>query len=281
MSGLADARVALLQGRRSGELADLVRRHGGVPVSVASVRESPLDARELVATFVDQVVSGFFPIVLFLTGAGVNALFDEAKRLGRDAELRSALRGVTIITRGPKPAAALKPADLAPSLRVAEPFTTTELVHAMESLPLLGVSVAVIHYGERNEPLTAAITARGGRVSDLCLYEWLLPADLEPLQALTRALVAGEFDAIAFTSQVQGRNLFRVAGDLGLATELRQALNDRVVVASVGPTCAAALADLGVSPDIVPEHSKMGHLIVALAREFVARRQMIASRQRV
>lgn len=274
MSGLEGARVALLQGRRSDELADLVRRHGGVPVSVAAVREAAVDARADVASFIDRLTAGEFAIVIFLTGAGVNTLFDEARRLGREDELMRALGAAMLVTRGPKPAAALKPAGLVSALRVHEPFTTAELLAAMDQIPLAGIPVALVHYGERNDALAGALIGRGARLAELCLYEWLLPEDLAPIQAMVRALIAGELDAIAFTSQVQARNLFMVAADLGLADALRRALNERVVVASVGPTCATALAELGVPPDIVPEHPKMGHLIVALARDFAAHRTM-------
>ena len=39
MSSLNGTRVALLESRMSGELADLVRRHGGEPRCVPAVRE--------------------------------------------------------------------------------------------------------------------------------------------------------------------------------------------------------------------------------------------------
>ena len=52
--------------------------------------------------------------------------------------------------------------------------------------------MAVVHYGERNGVLAAALQAQGASVEELCLYEWLLPDDLGPLQAL----IAVDFDNI-------------------------------------------------------------------------------------
>jgi uroporphyrinogen-III synthase len=47
-----------------------------------------------------------------------------------------------------------------------------------------------------------------------------------------------------------------------------RALQSTVVVASVGPTCSGAIAALGVTPRVVPEHPKMGPLVQALGAYF-------------
>ena len=85
----------------SGELSDLVRRFGGVPYSAQAVREVP--RLDQVPALIDALSEGRFSIVVFLTGAGVTALLQEAERLGRLEEALSALRAATIACRGPKP----------------------------------------------------------------------------------------------------------------------------------------------------------------------------------
>jgi uroporphyrinogen-III synthase len=57
-----------------------------------------------------------------------------------------------------------------------------------------------------------------------------------------------------------------IARRVGLDAELVQALNEDLVVGAVGPTCRAILEAHGVEPDVVPEHPKMGPLVVALMR---------------
>jgi uroporphyrinogen-III synthase len=61
------------------------------------------------------------------------------------------------------------------------------------------------------------------------------------------------------------RNLFEVAGTMGLAPALAAALSSDVIVAAVGPVCADALKDAGVTPDVQPADPKMGPLLTALA----------------
>lgn len=265
MSGLGGARVALLEARRGGELAGLVTRHGGAPISVPAVREAALPAGEAVSAFLDAFAGGEVQVAVFLTGAGARALFEEADRLGRLPELRDGLCRATVAVRGPKPAAALQKQAIPIALRAAEPHTTAELICALAGTDLAGAGVALVHYGERSATLSAALCRRGARLRELCLYEWLPPADLGPLRALIADLIAGRVDAIAFTSQVQVRHLFQVAEEMGQATALRDTLNARLIVGSLAPTCANALRTLGVTPHVVPAHAKMGHLIAALA----------------
>jgi uroporphyrinogen-III synthase len=109
------------------------------------------------------------------------------------------------------------------------------------------------------------LLADGARVEELCLYEWLLPEDTEPMKKLIKALEAGGVAAIVFTSQIQVRHLFQIADELGQHRELQVALNTGTIVASIGPTCTTVLQDYGVTPHVIPEHPKMGYLIKALA----------------
>jgi uroporphyrinogen-III synthase len=154
---------------------------------------------------------------------------------------------------------------VAVTIQAQTPYTTSALLEAMAGLALKGKGVALLHYGERNMALAEALQAQGAQLDELCLYEWLLPTSLEPLQALVRELIAGHVDVIAFTSQVQIRHLWHVATSLGLAEALTQALHTQLIVAVVGPTCAAALTALGVTPHVIPVHPKMGPMVIALA----------------
>jgi uroporphyrinogen-III synthase len=267
---LSGKRVALLEGRMSGEMAGLVRRHGGEPYAVPAVREHALSSGAAVAALLDELHAGRIQNAVFLTGAGARALFHEAEELGRLPELLADLRAVRTICRGPKPSAALSRERVPISLAASEPYTTAELLHVLASVELSGAGVALIHYGERDQTLFEYLRGRGAHLIELCLYEWLLPEDPLPLQGLVREIIDGRVDAITFTSQVQARHLFQVAAVLGNQAELAAALNGKTIVASLAPTCANALRELGVEPHVIPVHSKMGQLIVALEQHIEA-----------
>jgi uroporphyrinogen-III synthase len=263
MPTLNGARLAVLESRLSTELAELVRRLGGVPCAVPAVRE--VSSLERVPAFLDTLCGGRFSVVICLTGVGVSRLLREAERLGRLDETLTALRRLTIVCRGPKPSAVLKQYDVPIHVRPAEPYTTKELLEALNAVDLRGSGVALLHYGERNLPLADALRERGAVLEELCLYEWKLPEDVEPLKGLVRQLVDGQMDAIAFTSQIQCRHLFDVAANLGLASALVDAMRRDVIVAAIGPVCSSALNAYGITPDVLPAHPKMGALITAVA----------------
>jgi uroporphyrinogen-III synthase len=262
MSSLHGARVGLLESRMSTELAELVRRLGGIPVSVPSVREVPREAET--SAFVDQLASGRFAIVIFQTGVGATALLREAERLGKLEAVLVALRQATIVCRGPKPTAAIRRHGLTPAIVPLKPFTTTEMLAALHDVDLAGRAVALAHYGERNAVLADALRVRGAQLAEVCPYEWALPDDTAPLKDLARDPIA-RIDALTVTSQIQVRNLFAVATELGAAGTLATALQDDIIVAAVGPVSAEALREVGVTPDVQPADPKMGPLLMALA----------------
>ncbi len=264
--GLDGMRVALLEGRKSLELAALVRRFGGEPYCVPAVREQQRACEGQLLTLLEQLERQTYPVVIYSTGVGVTALFNEAKRLDRLDELKDRLRRATTVCRGPKPLAALKREGLEASIQVKEPYTTWELIAALAPLELKQQFVVLLHYGERNLLLVETLLGRCAGLLELLLYDWTLPEDTAPLHQLIREVIASRVGAIAFTSQVQARHLFSIASEAGLRSELISALHSHTLVAAVGPTCAGALEALGVAPHVVPQHPKMGSMIESLAR---------------
>jgi uroporphyrinogen-III synthase len=269
--GLKGVRVALLESRMGREMAELIRRYGGIPGQVPSVRESPLDCTEAVAGLLRLLEAPQRRIFVFLTGAGAAALFHEVDRQGRLQFLLESLSRATIVCRGPKPTAALKRVGLAPTVSATDPYTSREVLDALSHIHLNGAHVTIVHYGERNAALAGQFQARGARVHELCLYEWLMPDDIQPMRDLIRRVIAREVDAVVFTSQIQARHLLSVARAIQAADQLIDALNRNVIVAAVGPICQAALVDAGVTPHVVPDNPKMVPMITALAEYCSAR----------
>src|SRR5262249_16214106 len=127
------------------------------------------------------------------------------------------------------------------------------------------LDVALLHYGERNEPLADALRNRGARLEELCLYEWQLPENVDPLRELIADVLQARVDVVAFTSKVQCRHLFQIAATMGCAGDLADALNAKTTVAAIGPVCRAALREHGVTSDVMPATPKMAPMIAAIA----------------
>jgi uroporphyrinogen-III synthase len=105
--------------------------------------------------------------------------------------------------------------------------------------------------------LIAAIEELGAEVTALSMYRWTLPDDLRPLSEAVRRIAERVCDVVLFTTSIQLTHLLEVAGGMGLAAEVRRALAEDLVIGSVGPVMNVALADCGLTPDVVPAHPKM------------------------
>jgi uroporphyrinogen-III synthase len=173
---------------------------------------------------------------------------------------------------GPKPTAALRGFGVTPTLTARDAYTSAEVIDALSGIELAGARVLLFHYGERSETLAETLVARDAVLHEHWLYRWRLPDDTRPLERLVAAIVDGEVDALAVTCQIQFRHLVQIADRLGLARALVQALNERVSVAAVGPTCHAILQEHGVDVHVMPDQPKMGPLIVSLMRYLDRRR---------
>lgn len=260
---LGHARIALLEVRRESELASLVRRHGGEPITVPALREVERDCTREVQEAA-LLLARTAPVVILATGVGLERWLAVTPPAARDA-LREGLARSTIVCRGPKPIAVLKREGLPVHVRADPPHTTAELLTALCAVEVADRDVIYVHDGGGLRTVPEALIHRGARVLEIQPYEWALPADLEPLRGLVRAIVAGELDALAITTQIQAKHLFEVAASMGLRDALREALGGRVLVAAVGPTCARMLTELGAPPHVVPAQGKMGPLVLALA----------------
>jgi uroporphyrinogen-III synthase len=168
--------------------------------------------------------------------------------------LAEALRGVTVVARGPKPMAVLREWNV-PAILVPEPNTWREVLASTVGRPER--RIAVQEYGKSNPELLAGLRARGAEVTAVPVYQWELPEDTGPLREAVRRVAAGDFRVAMFTTSIQVAHLFRIAAEEGVETKVRDGLA-KMIVASIGPTTSEALEDDGVHVDFVPSHPKMG-----------------------
>jgi uroporphyrinogen-III synthase len=266
-TGLDGLRVASFEARMAGPMADLIRKQGGQVVEAPALREIPIGDNPEAIAFADRLIAGEFDLVLFLTGVGIRYLTREIETKYPRDEWVAALRRAKVAIRGPKPVVPLRELGARIDLQAPEPNTWRDLLNALDAnLPVNGLRVAVQEYGQPNPELIDGLKARGATVTQVPVYNWALPDDLEPLFSAIQEIIEGRIGAVVFTSAQQVMHLLQVAANEGKEADLRSALTKSVIVASVGPTTTETLKAQGLAVDIEPEHPKMGHLAVALAR---------------
>ena len=264
--GFAGLRVATFESRLAGPIADLIAKHGGVPVEAPSLREIALENNPEAFAFAERLIAGGFDVVLFLTGVGTRYLAQAIETRFPREQWVAALARAQVVIRGPKPLAPLRELGVRVDLQAPEPNTWHEVLSTLdEKLPVGGLRVAVQEYGKPNPELVEGLEQRGAEVTRVPVYRWALPEDTGPLRRAIAAIAEGRIGAVLFTSAQQVEHLLQVAAEEGRDADLRAALERSVVVGSVGPTTSETLREKGLPVDIEPAHPKMGHLVAAVA----------------
>lgn len=264
---LAGRVVAVPETRELDVLAHLLEERGAVAIRcpLVAIRDAPDGAS--VEAWLRRFNGGCDDLVL-LTGEGLRRLVRFARGAGLEAVFLARLATVRTITRGPKPARALRELGLAAALPAAEP-TSGGVIAVLSQLDLRGHRVGVQLYPDgAHDRLLSVIAESGGTADPVLPYAYASAADDGKVVDLIERIAAGAVDVVAFTSAAQVRRLFAVAEARGLSSSLQQGLG-RSRVAAIGPVVAAALVERGVRVDITPaERFFMKPLVTAIAAAF-------------
>jgi uroporphyrinogen-III synthase len=202
--------------------------------------------------WIGQMIEAPFDVTVLLTGEGLRRLLSLAGPRRKD--FIAALTKTRTVTRGPKPARALREIGLAPSLAAAVP-TSQGVLESLEELELEGRRIGVQLYpGDGALPLVEALKNHGAQVFAVTPYRYINETESRQVAAAIHDLAAGKIGMIAFTSSPQIERLFAVAKEFGLMLELTQGLA-KTPIAAIGPVVEQALAARGLSSAIHPDSS--------------------------
>ena len=101
-------RVLSLESRRASEIETLIRRMGGDPLVAPSMREIPLEQNSQALSFAEGLFGNQFDMLILLTGVGTRLLNQVIETRWPPGTFADALRGITVVARGPKPMAVMR-----------------------------------------------------------------------------------------------------------------------------------------------------------------------------
>jgi uroporphyrinogen-III synthase len=249
---LAGRVVAVPETREIDVFAAMLERRGAqvVRCPMVAIRDAPDPAPVL--QWSRELARGSFDDLILLTGEGLRRILACIERNEPPLKERfvAALAQVRKITRGPKPARALRELGLKPDIAAERP-TSEGVISSLQPVDLKGRRFGVQLYGtEPNRPLVEFLESAGAKVSTVAPYIYADAADDAAVMSLLNRIQAGEIDAIAFTSTPQVERLFAVAPAPAITSALA-----KTVVAAVGPVVADTLRRHGIPARVVPEES--------------------------
>ena len=247
---LANRVIAIAEARELDVFAALLERRGARVLRYPLVRIIDAPDPAPVLAFLRGAADGGCDDLILLTGEGLRRMMsciDQHQPALRTPFL-AALKQMRKITRGPKPARALRELGLSSDLPAAVP-TTAGVIEALRGIDLQRRRVGVQLYGgEANLPLIEFLTGAGALVATVAPYLYAEGAAESAVQELLERMAAGAIDAIAFTSKAQVERLFRAA-----PAELVRAALAATNVAAVGPVVGDTLAAYGVVVNAMPD----------------------------
>jgi uroporphyrinogen-III synthase len=252
MGTLAGLKILVPESRELDLFAAMLEAEGAKALRCPLVQILDLEDRADAVAWIDRCIAGDFDDLILLTGEGLRRLLPLSG--ARHDALVTALGRLRTITRGPKPARALREIGLSPGLAAGVP-TSAGILQALAQEDLAGRRIGVQLYpGDGAQHMVESLRARGALVSAVTPYRYASEAETGQVSDAIRALASGEIGMIAFTATPQVERLVKVAQECGLSQELSHGLA-HTPIASIGPIVDEKLRLHGFIPTVRPQSS--------------------------
>ncbi|HEY4078969.1 MAG TPA: uroporphyrinogen-III synthase [Rhizomicrobium sp.] len=250
MAALDGLKILVPESRELDLFAAMLEAEGAAALRCPLVQILDLDDTTEADRWIAWQIATPFDDLVLLTGEGLRKLI--ALSGTRRNEFIGALEKSRIVTRGPKPARALREIGLITSLAAPVP-TSDGVLQSLAHEDLKGRRIGVQLYpGGGARPLVDALQTRGAEVFPVTPYRYADETHTGRIVEIIHALAQGDIDMIAFTATPQVERLMKVAQETGLGPQLAQGLA-RTPVASIGPVVEETLLQYGTASAIRPK----------------------------
>jgi len=261
---LAGRRIALVEHRELDRLGRMLEEQGAETLRCPLLAIADAPDQAMVRAWIERAIAAPFDDLVLMTGEGLHRLLGAAARAGLETGFREALARMRTITRGPKPARALREIGLSPALRAATP-TTDGIIAALKGEHLAGRRIGVQLPPDAPTRLVDFVREAGALPDPVEAYVYRPAAEPREIATLIDAMSRSEVDAIAFTSAPQVARLFAAAAAERARERLVTALR-KTRIAAIGPVVAGELRRHGLEAAIMPQGTYfMKPLVTAIA----------------
>ena len=269
---LAGRTIAVTAERRSEEQIRLFEKRGANVVHAPTMHTVDLTGDHALRTGTEQVIDAPPDWTVATTGFGMRLWFEAAEAWGLGDALTAALGRSRVVARGPKARSVCRQRGLDVVWQAPRESMPEVIAWLAAQEGVAGASVVVQLFDPEDHPSTDELRRLAGSVAAVPIYRWKHPEDPGPAIALAGRIADGTVDAVTFTSQPAVRFLLELAAEAGLADAVVRSFNDGAVLpVCVGPVCAEAGADAGITTMVWPEPFRLAPM-VRLTEEALAHR---------
>lgn len=264
--------IAITAERRSEEQAKLFRKRGATVVHAPTMHTVDLSGDDTLRTLTEAVIAEPPAWTIATTGFGMRLWFETADGWGLGEDLVGALSVSHVVARGPKARSACRQRGLE-VVWSAPRESMPEILEWLRGQPgIAEESLLVQLFDTGDHPSTTELVDLAETVTEAPIYRWQPPLDTAPAAALAHDIAGGRVDAVTFTSQPAVRYLVEIAGEEGVRDEMVSAFNDGTVLpVCVGPVCAEAGVEAGITTMIWPEPFRLVPMVELAAQRLSGR----------
>ncbi|MCW4032714.1 MAG: uroporphyrinogen-III synthase [Candidatus Bathyarchaeota archaeon] len=249
--------------KQANELTDTISRFGGKPYKVPTIVIKPSLSDNLIKRFTEKIHNEQVDFLIFTSVNGVKILMDYLKP---NLEFRKKIEKTTIIAIGPKTKKELEENKIKVNL-VPESFSSEGIIKELKNIDVRNKTVVIPRSMEGGEYLVEELKSLGAKVTEIPIYECIVPSDHSKVSVFIKDLIQKRIDVITFTSPSTAQNLFKLSVKFISIGDLRKLLNGIVVVA-IGPTTKGALKELGINTDLMPSKYTIEAMLDSIIQHF-------------
>jgi uroporphyrinogen-III synthase len=275
--------VAVTSSRRASELADIVRKFGGIPYIAPTIgikNNSELNSE--CNRFVETISNESMHFFIFMTGVGVFNLFQNLQKLHKLNTVVEKLQDTIVIARSNKPKMELRKFGIKTNF-VPNINTIDGILNLLKRFDVKNKNIGILWHGDSSSSFKKKLASLGANIFDFSSYSYsarleqtnasmleemgydYVAPDEEKIKMLIEDIMKGKVDSITFTSPPAVKEFFEFAKRNNKINLLKDKLNSQVLVVSVGPSTSKMLAMFYVLADIMPTTYRMGPMIKELA----------------
>ncbi len=166
---------------------------------------------------------------------------------------------------GPKTAQALRNHNIRVGLVPAK-YSSEGIIECLRQYGVSGKSIYIPRTRGATPDLAKSLRAMGGKVTEVYVYESMLPSDQDLKEKFLQDLIGGKIDAIIYGSSLSAKNLFKMLRELISEEKLRDIMNSKLTIAAIGPVTAESLSEMGLRVDVMPDKYLFEESLIELAR---------------
>ena len=275
--------VAVTSSRRASELADIVRKFGGIPYIAPTIgikNNSELNSE--CNHFIETISNESMHFFIFMTGVGVFNLLQNLQKLHKLKTVIEKLQDTIVIARSNKPKMELRKFGIKTNF-VPNINTIDGILNLLKRFDVKNKNIGILWHGDSSSSFKKKLASLGANVFNFSSYsysarleqtnasmleemgyDYVAPNE-EKIKMLIEDIMKGTVDSITFTSPPAVKEFFEFAKRNNKINSLKDKLNSNVLVVSVGPSTSKMLAKFYVLADIMPATYRMGPMIKELA----------------